>query len=309
MQQYAKALKIMPNNSWVHADMAFAQRRNGQWDESANSLRRAVLLNPRESFMHFQLGESLLLCRKYAEADVCIDNALGLVPNYGDVYLLKSWLHLLRDGDVLQAHHVLNDALVYCDRFPLLTHQEIRLNCMAGEFESALGKLATADRVHVRPELKEVEFLCLRGDIFRYAGNRDQSTEAYSQALVSADRTRREREKDATVSCYMARALAGIGESEKAREQARWAIDLRPMSSDAVEGANVLREVAEVHVMTGDIDLAIDELLTLLAVPSKLSAALLAVDPAFKPLWDHSRFKALLHRYRNVRGAQGETAY
>jgi hypothetical protein len=49
--------------------------------------------------------------------------------------------------------------------------------------------------------------------------------------------------------------------------------------------------------MVGDYEAAIDQLELLLSVPSSVSVALLRIDPAWGPLRDHPRFRALLDRY------------
>jgi serine/threonine-protein kinase len=297
IQHYTRALNLKPNDSWIHADIAFAQRRGGQWQDSITSLKKAVLLNPRESFVHYQLGVSYIYCRQYADADSCFNTAIGLSPDYGEVYLYKSWLCLLGNGEAKQAQQVLHDALNYSHPFPQLRYHDIMLSCIDGDYEAALKHLTTEREVHIRPELRMIEFLCLTGDVFRYFGKTDQSLKAYADACELIDRAPRENSQDAFHHCFAARALAGIGRREDALEQAGKALKLMPISRDSVDGTTVLAEIAESHVMMGEYDLAIDELSTLLSVPSLTSVRFLKICPGFAPILSQPRMQALLDEW------------
>jgi hypothetical protein len=56
--------------------------------------------------------------------------------------------------------------------------------------------------------------------------------------------------------------------------------------------------LAEIYVMVGEYDAAIDQLEHLLSIPAPfISAPWLRVDPIWQPLLDHARFQALLDRY------------
>jgi len=59
----------------------------------------------------------------------------------------------------------------------------------------------------------------------------------------------------------------------------------------------VIETLAEVYVIVGDYDRAIQRLNQLLAVPSMLSVPLIRLDPTWDPLRDDPRFQALLERY------------
>jgi hypothetical protein len=50
--------------------------------------------------------------------------------------------------------------------------------------------------------------------------------------------------------------------------------------------------------MTGDSDLAFDQIEYLLSIPSPLSAPLLQLDPQWDPLRNHPRYAQLLQKYQ-----------
>jgi tetratricopeptide (TPR) repeat protein len=89
-------------------------------------------------------------------------------------------------------------------------------------------------------------------------------------------------------------AYAGLGLKEDAIREGKKGIDLLPITKDAWRGSYRVRDLALIYVMVGEFDLAIDHIEYLLSIPGPLSIPLLRLDPACKPLRDHSRFKKLL---------------
>jgi hypothetical protein len=73
---------------------------------------------------------------------------------------------------------------------------------------------------------------------------------------------------------------------------------LLPVSVDALDGPERIWELATAFCDVGEIDLAIDQLDTLLGIPSQFSATWLKLAPQFLALHDHPRFQALLEKYR-----------
>ena len=57
--------------------------------------------------------------------------------------------------------------------------------------------------------------------------------------------------------------------------------------------------LAEIYIMVGEYDRAIERIEYLLSIPSLMSRPLLEVDPLYDPLRYHPRFQALLEKYGN----------
>jgi hypothetical protein len=89
-------------------------------------------------------------------------------------------------------------------------------------------------------------------------------------------------------------AHALLGEPFLAFREGSTAVSSLPITSDAYEGADHLRDLALTLILIGETELAVDHLETLLGVPSTVTAAELALDPLFAPLGDQPRFRELL---------------
>ena len=92
---------------------------------------------------------------------------------------------------------------------------------------------------------------------------------------------------------------AGLGRKEDAIREGELAVELLPMSKEAWRGAYRAEDLARIYAMVGEYDAAIDQLDSLLAVPSPTAVPMLRIDPAWEPLREHPRFQALLARYEN----------
>jgi serine/threonine-protein kinase len=67
-----------------------------------------------------------------------------------------------------------------------------------------------------------------------------------------------------------------------------------PLSKDAVVGEQLRRSLAEIYLMCGEHEAAIDQIETLLSLPgSYLSIGILRIDPLWDPIRSNPRFRRL----------------
>src|SRR5262249_52817664 len=92
--------------------------------------------------------------------------------------------------------------------------------------------------------------------------------------------------------CYLAWVYAGLGEKEKALEQARHAIS--DYDSDALVKPFAEASLAIVQAQTGDIDSAIAALPHLLEMSNGVTIGNLQIDPLWDPLRKDPRFQKLV---------------
>ncbi len=75
-------------------------------------------------------------------------------------------------------------------------------------------------------------------------------------------------------------------------------MEVYPVSKDAYDGPKNVSYLAEIYVMVGEYDAALDQIEYLLSIPfDYLSVQLLKIDPRWDPLREHPRFKRLLEEY------------
>jgi tetratricopeptide (TPR) repeat protein len=97
--------------------------------------------------------------------------------------------------------------------------------------------------------------------------------------------------------CYLAWAYAGLGEKEKALEQARHAI--ADYDNDALAKPFAESSLAIVEAQTGDTESAISALPHLLEVPNGETVGDLRINPLWDPLRKDPRFQKLVAEERH----------
>jgi serine/threonine-protein kinase len=105
---------------------------------------------------------------------------------------------------------------------------------------------------------------------------------------------------DSTLSFYLlnlADAYAGLGRFSDAIREGQKAVELMPISKDALYGAGMLGGLCQIYIRTGEYDNAIDLLDSLMKIPSGFYLYELRHHPIYDPLRDHPRFQALLKKY------------
>jgi serine/threonine-protein kinase len=94
----------------------------------------------------------------------------------------------------------------------------------------------------------------------------------------------------------LALAYAGLGRKDEAVRTIESAVETAPIYLGPERGVSLADDLAEIYLMVGEYEAAIDQLEYLLSVPSTITIPLLRVDPLYDPLRDHPRFQALLER-------------
>jgi serine/threonine-protein kinase len=139
-----------------------------------------------------------------------------------------------------------------------------------------------------------------RALIYSAMGNRQSATACYDSARLYYQRIIRSNPQSAYVCMYhgdLGLACAGLGRCEEAIREGEDAVRMVPLSKDAIVGAERVMDLAEIYVKCDKYEAAINQIETLLSVPSVVSSGLLRADPIWDPIRNHPRFKALLDRY------------
>jgi serine/threonine-protein kinase len=87
---------------------------------------------------------------------------------------------------------------------------------------------------------------------------------------------------------------AELGDKEKAIQEGRTACDMRPIAKDAVDGVNLITNLARIYALTGEKDLALEQLDAVRELPSGPSYGQLRLDPEWDSLRDDPRFEKIV---------------
>jgi len=297
LKEFAVVLDREPSNSLAIASIAWVKRRQGQWDEAIEGLRKATKLNPREPHLHYELGLTLGLCRRYEEAIYHYDRTIDLAPDYIWAYLMKSWLYGVGLGDTKQARRILEEALERNDRSPQLTFFEWLYDFIDSELDQALQRITKPGDIYLSEGTASSDYYVCKGEVYRHLNQTDLMIPLYDSARLILEGKIADTPDEPLYHSLSGKVYAGLGRKEDAIREGRRAVELLPVSKDALIGATFVRRLAEIYTAVGEYDLAIDQLEYLLTIPSDVSVHWLKHGPTWRPLRDHPRFQALLEKY------------
>src|SRR5438067_3812596 len=221
LQSYEEALRRLPNSALVLAQMAHLERRLGQADVAQKHYRAAAQLDPRNIDILLTLADSLQTVRRYDEARTVLDRVLDMSPGKSSVLTAKAGM-FQGEGRLKEAAEVLakipansTDDAVNIQRFVQFYNERRFADAVVYVQHNFPPSLANDPRT--------ITFL---GISQKLSGKTNEARDTFMRAITAMKPT-----SDAVVPvdarqlpCYLAWAYAGLGEKDKALEQARQAI-------------------------------------------------------------------------------------
>ncbi|MGD2153286.1 MAG: tetratricopeptide repeat protein [Gemmatimonadales bacterium] len=298
LDEFAHALATQPNNSKVYSGLAGVYRRQGRWDEAIVGWAKASELDPLYYGWPEELAYTYTCLREYAKADSLWERVAALAPDIPS-HPFRAANRLSWTGDTRAARSIVEPALRLAGSTedPYLIYDLFLIELCEGDYGKALSWLSSMSS----PALESHFWVRTRAQLaaraYALQGEAALARAYYDSARVYLEARIQERPDDERLHASLGIARAGLGRDQTAVQAAQRAVDLMPLSADALRGPEALLALARVYTMIGDYGAAVEQLDTLLSIPSEISVPLLRIDPAWDPLRDDARFQALLERH------------
>ncbi len=300
LEEFAIALKGLPNDAQLWIWIGSVHRRLGNWNDVFAAFEKAAQLEPRDANLFLDLGGyTYASLHRYADALHAYDRVLSLAPDLHVAAIRRAEIYFLWQGqlDTLRAalSRIPKDAelgtlgSVAAERALLLLRDR--------NVDSLLQMLQNA-----RVDVFEDYYLFQPSALYAAWAHQLRGDQAAARASFDSARLRLDSAlsglpDDWRVHAARGLALAGLGRRDEALREARWLQQSVVYREDAL-GAPLLGEGrAQILAQAGDAEAALDEIERLLAGPSWLSIHTLRLDPRWDPIRNHPRFKALLAKY------------
>jgi TolB-like protein len=292
---YREAQKRLPNSALVYEYLAFVERRVGRWAEAETNYKKALELDPRDIQLLSSVGnEFYAYLRRFDDALAMIDRAIQIAPD-ASAFANKAGV-LLNAGRVEEARRevakIPQDALE-----DWVISAQISQAIYERHFDEGIKvierKLNSVPRDQPLDAFQNA-FLIQLGQCQEWLGHLEEARQAYARAVASIKPT-----PDTIVGpdangtpANLALAYAGLGEKDKALEQAQRAV--KDYDNDAVNKPQTETVLAQIQARFGDHDSAIAALPHLLEVPAGITTADLRFNPLWDPLREDPRFQKLI---------------
>jgi TolB-like protein/predicted Ser/Thr protein kinase len=293
--ELAIALHTLPNNVRLFQLAGYIDRRRNRWHDAVHDFERAMELDPR----HVVPGAAFTYgcIRDYGRARATVDRAIALEPNNSYAQLSRAWIEVSERADLRPVQRVLGKD--FTDNPTLLRTDGPWCFIIAlwGRNPVAAGKAlaATSDNTFV-PRYGPVYFTraYAEGLIARMKGDDDTTRAAFNAARTEHEKVVRARPDDSAALCLLGLIDAALGRKQEALSEGRRAVELLPITKDALGGVQLLYFYAVTCAQVGERDLAIEELKTLAQIPAGASYGELRLDPFWDPLRGDPRFEEIV---------------
>ena len=296
LEELAIAERGLPGEVTLLYARGLIWRSQGKWEEALASLERAVTLSPRSSTMLYELGDTYLRLRRYEEAETHFDRELALRPDWAEVALAKAMVQLNARGDTEPLRTLVEGVPPGFDPSGLVTFLHWYVEYLDRDFSAALEIVAASEREYV--EFQEVLFpkTLLMGFSYEALGEADLARATADSARRGLAARLRERPEDPRLHTALSYTHAVLGNRDAAVRAAQQAVELMPISKDAMEGPEYVWNLAIIYAAFGEVDAAVEQFERYLSVPARESIKSTLLNPAIDPIRDHPCFQALVEK-------------
>lgn len=281
LKEFAIAQKSLPNNSDLYEEIAYTLRRQGNWGKAFDNLKKALELDPNSVIKSLELARICKVLRQYPEAESYYNRAISLEPDWLTPYADKADLYVRWQGNTEKARKTLEEKLE--------TVESDQLDILEGNYQKVLKR-------HTQAGKDSLSYFIIKAQVYRFMNQPKLMQTYYDSVRVILERRVQTHPEDAGLHSELGIAYATLGRKAEAIQEGKKGLELWPLSKEWLPGTAYIENLAQIYVLLGEYDAAIDQLEYLLSIPGYLSKAYLRIDPAWAPLRDHPRFQKLLKR-------------
>ncbi len=293
LAEFSQAAAGRPNDPLIISSIGVVLRRQGRWQEAIDAFTRVSQLDPKSDVNAVDLASTCGRMRRYEEGVEHCRRAIDLAPDDIFPYVFMAKMMRTRDGSIEGAREVL-EAMPDKDpaqqgffRFEQALYER--------DYDAAIGWLAPTEDLISDPVSEEIIPRSLAECESRVlAGAPAASVGACNDARTSLERAREISPVDPAVHAALGWTYALLEERASAIASGERAVELLPVSADALAGHSYLVRLAKIYAWSGEPYAAVKTIEKALATPGWLSPATLQLDPDWDPIRTDPRFQELL---------------
>jgi TolB-like protein/class 3 adenylate cyclase/Tfp pilus assembly protein PilF len=311
-QDYGRALKqleiasrLSPNSEDIGRLIAAIKRRQGKWWESLEEYERVEKIDPQNP--HNAVRELLITntaMRRWPEAARWAERMRAMAPASLTAKIQSGYVDFWWKGDTRLLKSLVSQVPAGTDPDGVITACRWDVAMIDRDFGAARTALQTSD-------LNEIAYTnaaatpksFLQGCIELAEGKQTQAQKLFETARPNFEKAVEEAPLSADRHANLGWFYAFAGRKNEAIREGRRAVELKPESKDAFDGAIMNCYLALIYARVGENDLAISLIERLLKTPGAVDSADYSItvnDLKYRWEWDpirnDPRFKKLIAR-------------
>jgi serine/threonine protein kinase len=297
--QLAIVKRSLPNDAMAIALQAYIDRQQGNFEKAIQELREAITLDPRNKRSLQELAFTLFCTRQFSAAEKIYDRLLEISPNDLDLRVQMAAAKGSKTGDMTAVRSAIaayppfmaDDRLVLTWR--LYVAENDRNWAHAKEIIEKMN--GWEDLGGFAGGWWPVPVACHSILIARLEGEPAGANPRFAEVREQMNqKIQKSPQTGAFLLSQLAVVDALLNKKEAAVSEAKHAVELFPISKDALRGPCNLVNLAVVYAWTNELDLAFATLGSVTKTPFGIYYGDLKLNPIWDPLRKDPRFDKLL---------------
>jgi len=289
------AQQSLPNEPLVFEILGFIDRRQGRWTESTKNLARAIELDPQNSGFLKQLADNYVCLRQYADAERVLDRAIAVDPKDSNVRAYRAEIELHWHADPRPLSSTIRAITAEDSREAKnIAQLWLEVSLCERDFDGATRALAAMPSAGCYDDWIPFPRAWCEGLVAQLRGDTAAAHAAFTSGRNETAKLIADQPDYAEALCVLGTADAALGNKEDAIREGRRAVELLPVSKNAIEGALLIKYLAVVYAWTGEKDLAFEQLTIAAKLPGFLSYGELRLYPRWDLLRGDPRFDKIV---------------
>jgi TolB-like protein/Tfp pilus assembly protein PilF len=301
--QLAIAKPGLPNNSDATELPAFIDRRQGHFEKAVQEFREALALDPQNPNPISDLAYTLYAMREFRASEEVYDQLINRVPDQPMLKIQKEWfITFMKTGDDSAVRSAVAElpASTAMDRGVSSLNIGFALNDRDWPKAKQLleqvkgGEIGGEDDGNFGYATVPVPAGCYSILIARLQGENPDANPSFAVAREQLSQKVRASPGNALLLSALGIVDALLARKEDSIKEARRAVEILPISKDAMDGPGVLANLAVAYAWTDEPDLAFEQLGVLAKTPEGIYYGQLKTDQLWTPIRNDPRFEKLL---------------
>jgi tetratricopeptide (TPR) repeat protein len=274
LKELTIAARLAPNNAEVGVLVAAIQRRQGRWQESLDGYQRIEKLDPQNPNIVRNLLFTNTALRRWPEAARAAERWRAMAPDSLVAKIQAGYIDFWWKGETRSLKNLLAPIPVGTDPDGIVTSCRWEAALIDRDFVAAENALKNSP-------FESVDYLnggstpktFLAGCIALARGDTAAATPLFEEARVKFEAAAQESPNIAECHANLGLLYAFLGRKDDAIREGRRAVELKPESKDAYDGAVISCYLALIYARVGEPDLALSLVERLLKTPGAVDSA------------------------------------
>ena len=299
LAELAIARRSLPNDSSIPELTAFIARRQGQWQLCIENFERTAELDPQNAWILQQFSQAYQLLRQFPEMARTLDRASAASPGDVTSRVARALVELESRGETEPARDFIQEVVTEDpSAIDAVAEQWFYVGLCRRDSTEISRALASITPDGIIPIAVRMPRNYCEGLAARAMGDSAKAESAFASARAEMAKLVDEQPDYAEALSVLAMSEAALGNKANALQYSRRAVELIPITRDAVTGGELIRNLAITYAWTGEMDLALNQLEEVVAKPTPTSYGQLRLHPWWDPLRDDPRFETILEEIK-----------